>query len=70
MINLKEEHAAENAKRGEELMKKLNAKMGANLAGLGFSTQKNKENLMQTPDKTAGKSVSIGQINDILARKK
>ena len=49
MINLKEEHAAENAKRGEEMMKKLNSKMG----GMGMSSQKNKENEMMTPNKNA-----------------
>lgn len=48
MINLKEEQAAENKKRGEEMMKKLQGKQ-ANM--LGISAKKGKENLMQTPDK-------------------
>lgn len=34
MINLKEEQAAENARRGEEMMKKLNAKIANSFGGI------------------------------------
>ena len=47
MINLKEEHANENKKRGEEMMKKLMSKQG------GLPEARNKENqgIGQTPSK-------------------
>lgn len=52
MINLKEEHANENKKRGEEMMKKLMAKQASAGPGLpGSFVGKNKENMGMTPDK-------------------
>ena len=60
MINLKEEHAAENANRGTEMMKKLQAKT----QGLGQSNRRGKENdlSMVSPDKNASQMDRINRL--------